>query len=116
MTRHPTRIPNRKIGLTDIAQMVGVQNQTVRLWRTASLAWMRDHPGRPVPTVPTLLPSDAGEPEEKPWWWETDITAWAIQVGRMDPTTLKPRALKRPGRAKGTRNRPKGLASVLALV
>lgn len=117
MVKHTPKPPvgPRQIGVNDIAQMVGVQNQTARVWRADSLAWMRENPRREVPRIPTLLPAHDGMMGEKPWWWENTITAWAVQVGRMDPTTMEPRALKRPGRAKGTRNKPKGLGAILAL-
>lgn len=100
-----------QLTMKDIGRLVGVEYQTVRIWRRASMAYMRANPGRPVPTSPTVLPAHDRDLDGKPAWdWDT-VKVWADQVGRLDASG-NAQAVPRPGRVRGSKNRSRLLAVV----
>lgn len=74
----PTPLPDPAtlvdvVGLVEIADRLGVKEQTARNWRT-----------RPAAGLPEPRWTVSGSPA---WSWETDIYPWAVRTGRM-PSAL----------------------------
>jgi len=82
--------------LKDISRELGVQYQTVKIWRNEALKH-RDAQGRYLPH-PNRLPAPAWD-GPNPWWYAGRVRQWAMQSGRMDEDGAPLRA-KPPGRPK----------------
>lgn len=82
--------------MSDIAEQLDVQPQTVRSWRKDSLAAAKASTVTPVPH-PNHLPNPDIPVTGKPTWRAGTVRRWAIQTGRMSREGA-PLRLKPPGR------------------
>lgn len=69
----PNSTRARPLAVSDIAALLGVSVHTVNQWRKRAAAAKRVEP----------FPQPAGKVAGTDYWWEDQVTEWAIQTGRL---------------------------------